>query len=61
MAAIDEQMQKDVDMLDGKPPYNTPSNIYWHDGYYDLSLEKKYGMKIEDMRRIIKQAKMQGE
>ena len=44
----------DLAMLKGDPPYNIPSNICYGDGYYAASLERRYGMSIEELERIVK-------
>lgn len=49
-----KNLKDDLDKLDGNPPHNKPSNPCINDGYYARSLEEKYGMTIEDMRKIVK-------
>jgi len=40
-------------MLDGKAPYNTMSNICWGDAYFGMSIEREFGMTIEDLRKKV--------
>ena len=35
--------------LHGDPPYDEPSNICRADGYYALSLERRFGKSIEEL------------
>lgn len=41
----------DLKMFLGLPPFNTPSNFCYLDGYFALSIEKKYGKKISDLKK----------
>jgi hypothetical protein len=43
---------EDLKKLRGLPPYNTPSNTCWGDGYFAASLRKKYGVSIEELERL---------
>lgn len=52
-----KDLLEDMAKLDGDPPYNTYTNICWHDGYFALSLEAKYGRKIETLRNIVQRVK----
>jgi len=40
-------------ILDGKPPYDGPSNICRNDGYYAQSIEQTFGMSIADLRKNV--------
>lgn len=51
------ELQQDLDMLDGKPPYAGPENHARNDLYFATSLERKYGRPLEDLRRMAKQRK----
>lgn len=46
--AIDE-----LKMLCGLPPHDGGSNICCGDGYFAMSLVRKYGMEIEDLKRAV--------
>ncbi len=48
-----EEITDDLKKLDGKPPYNGGSNICRDDTYFALSLEKKYGSSILELRKEI--------
>ncbi len=50
------ELREDLAKLDGKPPYNTGSNILQGDGYFAKSLEEKYGLPIEELRQIANKA-----
>jgi hypothetical protein len=51
--AIDaEEIRDDIARLDGAPPYDTPWNTCWNDDYYGKSLEMKYGLQIDRLRKI---------
>lgn len=39
--------------LDGKAPYNTPSNICWNDAYYAKSIEREFGMTLKELRKAV--------
>lgn len=45
--------QDDLNRLDGKPPYDDPGNPCRGDGYFALSIEKKWGMSISQVRRLV--------
>lgn len=47
----------DLKKLDGDPPYDTPSNISRNDAYFGKSLEKKYGMPLEELRKEVNKPK----
>lgn len=53
MSSMAAKIRDDLAKLDGKPPYNTPSNYCWGDGYFASSLEQKYGAPIETLRRLV--------
>lgn len=36
-------LEKDIKILLGLPPYNSPSNYCWNDNYFAASLNSKYG------------------
>jgi hypothetical protein len=44
----------DLAKLDGKPPYDGPENICRNDAYYEKALEKKYGVPVQTLRRLIR-------
>lgn len=48
------KMKDDLDALDGKGRHNVGSNIVRGDGIYANSLERRYEMTIEDMRKLVK-------
>lgn len=47
-------IRRDLDKLDGKREFNSPSNICWGDGLFAKSLEEKYGESITELRRIVR-------
>jgi len=47
-------LKQKLDKLDGKPPYDTPSNHCYGDSYYAKSLEREYGAPIEELRKKVK-------
>jgi hypothetical protein len=47
-----KQLCDDLNKLDGKPPYNEPSNICWGDAYFAKSLEKKYNKPLDELYKI---------
>ncbi len=47
------EIRKAIAMLDGKPPYDVPSNTCWNDATFGKSLEEKYGQPIENLRRMV--------
>ena len=49
------ELERDVAMLLGKPPYDTPSNYCWNDGYFARSLRDKYGERAVDKERARQQ------
>jgi len=48
------ELEKDLAMLDGKPPYDGPENPCRADAYYARSLQVKYGATIEELRQRVK-------
>lgn len=46
-------LEDDLAKLDGRPPYDTGSNICRSDAYFARSLEKKYGGTIEEFRKMV--------
>ena len=48
-----EKIKDNLAMLDGDPPHNTWTNIYYDDGYFARSLEKKYGKTIAELRKLV--------
>jgi len=48
------ELEKEMAMLDGKPPYDGPENPCRGDAYYATSLQRKYGATIEELRRRVK-------
>lgn len=50
----ESEVRRDLAKLDGDPPYDTPSNIVRSDPYFARSLEKKYGMDIQELRKAVK-------
>jgi hypothetical protein len=44
-------MIEDLKKFLGLAPYNGPENFLRGDGYFKLSIEKKYGDKIENLRK----------
>ena len=50
-----EELEKDVRMLLGLPPYDGPTNICWNDNYFAHSLKIKYGEKaLRDMEKKLR-------
>lgn len=47
------EANKDLDKLEGKPPYDGGSNICRGDGYFYNSIEKKFGMTIPELRKAL--------
>lgn len=45
-----DDLEHDLKMFLGLPPFNTPSNFCYLDGYFALSIEKKYGKKIAQLK-----------
>jgi hypothetical protein len=43
----------DLKMLEGLPPYDDGGNICRGDGHFARSLEKKYHMTLEQLRREV--------
>jgi hypothetical protein len=39
--------------LDGAAPYNEPSNTSWGDGYYARSIERKFQMPLDEIRKLV--------
>lgn len=48
------EIRDDLAKLDGLPPYNVPSNPCYGDGYFALSLERKYGASLDELRKAVK-------
>ena len=48
-----DSIRDDLDKLDGKGIHNTPSNYCWGDGYFASSLERKYGVPVATLRRLV--------
>ena len=48
-----EQLKLDLAILDGTPPWDDPSNVCRNDSYYAKSLERKYGKKIDELRKVV--------
>ncbi len=44
-------MIEDIKKFFGIAPYNGPENILRGDGYFKVSIEKKYGDSIENLRK----------
>jgi hypothetical protein len=44
-------MIEDIKKFFGITPYNGPENILRGDGYFKISIEKKYGDSIENLRK----------
>jgi len=51
-----DQLQDKLARLDGKPPYNTPGNFCYADGYFALSIEKDFGAPIAELRKLVRDA-----
>lgn len=47
-------LKNELAKLDGIFPYNTVENHYWNDAYFARSLEAKYALPIDTLRRIVK-------
>lgn len=47
------EVRKTLDKVYGRPPHNVPSNLCYGDGYVVRSLEKKYGMSEEQLKKEI--------
>lgn len=47
-------LRDDLARFDGTPPYDTPGNPCYLDGYYAKSLEKKYGKPLSTLRALVK-------
>ena len=45
------RLRDELAMLNGRPPYNHPSNICWNDNYYAESLRTKYGVDLATLER----------
>lgn len=45
-------LRDELDRLDGRPPYNTWSNSSMGCPYFAGSLEKKYGRKLDELRKV---------
>lgn len=43
----------DIAKFDGLPPYNTPGNFVYADGYFAQEVEKRHGMSIAELRKIV--------
>lgn len=57
MSSIDVDARKFL----GLPPFDTPSNICWHDAYFDLACSRKHGKeKWEAELRRQREAHEQG-
>lgn len=55
MRGIDlDELEDDLARLDGLFPYDKPENPCRNDGYYAVSLEKKYGRTLEELRRLFR-------
>lgn len=52
---------EDLKMLDGLPPYDGGGNICKGDGYFAKSLEKKYHMSVEQLRKVTEYDKIYDE
>jgi len=50
------KLKRNLMLLDGKPPYNTPNNHCWNDVYFRRSIEKEFGEPIEELRKIVKRS-----
>ena len=48
-----EKARNKIRMLEGLPPYNTPSNICYGDGYFAQSIIREYGMSIEELKKKV--------
>jgi len=44
-------MADDVKKFFGLPPYNTPDNIVYRDGYFASAFQNRWGMTVEEARR----------
>ena len=49
----DAEALDDLRKLQGLPPYDGDGNICRGDGYFARSLEKKYGMDLEALKRAV--------
>ena len=47
--------------LNGDHPYNRPDNICYGDGYFRKSIEKKFGMPIDELEKAIMKYDLSGE
>ena len=55
-----KELDDELAMLDGLPPYDGSSNPCCHDAYYGKSLEQKYGLPVRLLRRIVEKRKTEG-
>ena len=57
MNTLTEQQKREaavkIAMLEGSPPYNTPSNICYGDGYFAQSIVREYGMSISTLKALV--------
>ena len=42
-----------LDMLDGKPPYDTPTNICCADAYFAASIARQFCHNVIELRRML--------
>lgn len=47
-----EEAIEDLKMLYGYPPHDNPRNHCYCDGFFDISLEKKYGVDTKELAKI---------
>lgn len=45
-------LEEMLNKLDARPPYNDASNFLAADPYFALSIEGRFGMRFEDLRRL---------
>ena len=48
-----KELRDELAKLNGWPPYDGPENICRGDGYYGMSLEKKYGKTIAELEKFL--------
>ncbi len=48
-----EKLKDDLKKLDGKPPYDGPSNICLNDTYFAKAIEVEYGAPLLQLRKHV--------
>lgn len=48
------EVRDKLDMLDGKGHHCHPANLCYGDGYFALSLERKWGYPLDELRDIVR-------